>query len=176
MNDNVPTLGCYRITGSPLPEYATENSACFDISARFDPSSKVKLYTASNKEMSLIPLFSSMENKLFITIKPGDRVLIPTGIIFDIPTGYSLRVYIRSSIALKKGLILSNSEGVIDSDYFHETFVMVTNVSTQSVVIFDGDRIAQGELVPVYNVNIQDIPEAPKQKTDRIGGLGSTGV
>jgi dUTP pyrophosphatase len=177
MTDEKVTLKCYRSNaGANLPKYATNESACFDIEAKFDVSKKIKFFTASNKEMSMISVYDPSVDRFYITIKPGDRVLIPTGIIFDISTGYSLRIHIRSSLALTKGLMLANSEGVVDSDYFNETFIMITNVSTQSVNIYNGDRIAQGELVPNITVNIIETEEVPCQKTDRVGGFGSTGV
>lgn len=111
-----------------------------------------------------------------IIINPGERLLIPTGLIFDIPENHSIRIHARSGLSLKQGLALANAEGVVDSDYVDPTFIMMINNSNAVATIKHGDRIAQGELVPVLQSEFQEIPTPPKQKTDRQGGLGSTGV
>jgi hypothetical protein len=77
---------------------------------------------------------------------------------------------------LKQGLILANSEGVIDSDYIQELFVLLTNISENSHVIHNGDRIAQAELVKQEEYKIVETVTKPYAKTNRIGGMGSTGV
>jgi dUTP pyrophosphatase len=115
-------------------------------------------------------------NDQSITLMPGDRVMVPTGLILDIPDGYSVRVHARSGLSLKQGLILVNSEGVIDSDYVEELFVLLTNVSENAQVIKNGDRIAQAELVKKEEYALWEIFEAPAKKTDRDGGMGSTGT
>jgi dUTP pyrophosphatase len=107
---------------------------------------------------------------------PGDRLMVPTGLIFDIPEGYSVRVHARSGLSLKQGLVLANSEGVIDSDYIEELFILVHNISDNGISIAHGDRIAQGELVVREAYTIGEISCHPGQKTDRVGGMGSTGV
>jgi dUTPase len=72
--------------------------------------------------------------------------------------------------------MLCNSEGVIDYDYVDPTYIMVGNFSSQGVTIYNGDRIAQGELIEIKQVAMEEISEPPQQKTDRNGGFGSTGV
>jgi len=73
-------------------------------------------------------------------------------------------------------LIMPNGEGIIDSDYYHQTFVMLYNASADEVLIENGERIAQGELVKTYSYSIEQTKDVPEQKTDRVGGFGSTGV
>ena len=107
---------------------------------------------------------------------PGDRILVPTGLIFDIPTGYSVRIHPRSGLSYKQGLVLANLEAVIDSDYVQETFVLLYNRSEVDHTINNGDRIAQAEMVKREEYILWEIFDAPTQKTDREGGLGSTGV
>jgi dUTP pyrophosphatase len=107
---------------------------------------------------------------------PGDRVLVPTGLIFDIPAGHSLRIHPRSGLSYKQGLVLANLEAVIDSDYIEETFIILTNQSDVDQTIYHGDRIAQAELIKSEEYVLWEIFDAPTQKTDRVGGLGSTGV
>lgn len=152
------------------PKFGTDASACFDIHAYLKTGETVTLYTPSNKKIST----TVADNK--ILVKSGDRILIPTGLIFDIPEDHSVRLHVRSSVALKKGLFLANSEGIIDQDYYHMTYVMLVNSSTNTVYIEDGERIAQAELIPMYRYELTQTKDEPKQKTDRIGGLGSTGT
>jgi dUTP pyrophosphatase len=102
--------------------------------------------------------------------------MVPTGLIFDIPEGYSVRIHPRSGLSYKQGLILANLEAVIDSDYIHETFVLLTNISENHITINNGDRVAQAELVKQEKYAISETTNKPVQKTDRTGGLGSTGV
>lgn len=151
------------------PKFGTENSACFDIHAYVKTGNITTVYTPNNKQIS-VPV---KDNK--IEIKSGDRVLIPTGLIFDIPEDHSVRLHVRSSVALKKGLFLANAEGIIDQDYYHQTYVMMVNTSANTVYVEDGERIAQTELIPVYRYELIQTSDEPKQKTDRIGGFGSTG-
>jgi len=94
----------------------------------------------------------------------------------NIPDGFSVRLHSRSGLALKEGLILANAEGIIDSDYTQELMIMLTSISGGIVTIIDGTRICQGELVRNQLVNLTRDEFPPQQKTNRIGGFGSTGV
>ena len=112
-----------------------------------------------------------------ITIHPFQRVLVPTGLILDIPAGHSVRIHPRSGNAIKKGLSFINCEGIVDSDYIDPLMVPVINLSdVQTIVINNNDRIAQGELIKDLSYNIEEISSPPEQKTDREGGFGSTGA
>lgn len=153
-----------------LPKFATKQAACFDLSFQAEGKSEYSGYNKVNA-----PFTRSLSTGT-IRIMPGDRVLVPTGLIFDIPEGYSLRIHARSGLSYKQGLVLANQEAVIDSDYIQETFVLLTNTSDVDYTISHGDRIAQAELVKCEEYILWEIMEAPTQKTDRIGGLGSTGV
>jgi dUTP pyrophosphatase len=77
---------------------------------------------------------------------------------------------------LKKGLIMPNGEGIIDSDYYHQTYVMLYNASADAVYIMDNERIAQGEIVENVYTEINETFQKIEQTTDRSGGFGSTGV
>lgn len=155
--------------GVTLPKMATKSSACFDL--EYNPSGKnsYKGYNSFNSEFE-----RPLGDKQSITIMPGDRVLVPTGLIFDIPEGYFLKVYIRSSVALKYGLVLANSTGIIDEDYTKETFILLLNTGSNPYIIQIHDRLAQVELCKTPEVTLE-ASTAPEQKTDRVGGLGSTG-
>jgi dUTP pyrophosphatase len=110
-----------------------------------------------------------------ITLNPGERALIPTGLIFDIPEDHSVRIHTRSSWAAIKGIGLSVSQGIIDSDYVEEVFVPMVNNTDKLFHIRSGERIAQIELVrtiPTINTWIED---RPTKRGNRDGGFGSTG-
>jgi len=175
MPDELPKLGIHKLHDSvKLPTYGTDDAACFDISACLSHTESTKSYTSYNRtECSPI---NTLNDVRYLTIYSNQRILVPTGIIFDIPTGYSLRLHMRSGIAFKRGLILSNSEGVIDSDYVQETFVMLTNTTQTTVRIEDGERICQGELVKNIIPCIFEQKDAPVTSSDRMGGFGSTGT
>jgi dUTP pyrophosphatase len=167
---NTETLGIYIIPDSEaeLPQFSTEGSACFDICARLHKPTIA--YGPQNVQVEIDGTDG------FIDIPSGWRVLVPTGIILDIPQGFSVRLHSRSGLALKEGLILANAEGVIDSDYTQELMVMVTPINGSIVTVNNGMRICQGELVRNQPVAFTRNEFPPQQKTDRIGGFGSTGV
>lgn len=176
MHDERPTLGVHKLHPEAFePKYATEGSACFDIHACF-PNGRctVKGFSHNSKPITLLAVADSGEVN-HITIQPQDRVMVPTQLVFDIPEGLSIRLHMRSGLAIKGGLVLSNAEGVIDSDYTDELMVLITNTSSIPVRINHGDRICQGEVVPVYRPNIAFGVARPLPKGDRIGGFGSTG-
>jgi dUTP pyrophosphatase len=154
-----------------LPKFSTKQSACFDLAYQAFGKTEYTGYNAFNAPFTRI-----IHANGTIVIMPGDRVLVPTGLIFDIPEGYSVRIHARSGLSLKQGLILANSEAVIDSDYIQETMVMLTNHSENPIMINNGDRVAQAELVKSEEYVLWETFVAPQQKTDRVGGLGSTGV
>ena len=168
------------------PSFATAGSACFDIQAYFakaiysgEESPKCKVYKMDNKEEDRPCKCWAIKNndfKVGIDLYPGERILVPTGLIFKIPEGHSVRLHARSSVSLKKGLIIPNGEGIIDSDYYHQTFVMLYNASADEVRIYHGDKIAQGELVKTLDYGLEQTETLPEQTTERIGGFGSTGV
>lgn len=152
-----------------LPKYATKDSACFDISFQHYGKKTVEGYNNFNSAFT-----REMKNGNSIYIGSHERIKIPTGIIFDIPKNFSVRIHTRSSIAYKKGLMLVNNEGIIDSDYVDELFLLLYNCSDNGYLIETGERLAQGELVKKEEYALWQIFEAPTQKTDRIGGIGST--
>lgn len=154
-----------------LPRFGTKQAACFDLSFQAEGKTTYSGYNQYNA-----PFTRPLSSAGAIRIMPGDRILVPTGLIFDIPEGYSVRIHPRSGLSYKQGLILANLEAVIDSDYIQETFVLLTNRSEVDQTINNGDRIAQAEMVKREEYVLWETMEAPIQKTDRIGGLGSTGV
>ena len=160
-----------------LPTFATKESACFDLHANLVENGEIEYYQAiSTKSVPRRVAFDINSSNTFIQLNNMERMLIPTGLIADIPVGFSVRLHSRSGLAFKQGVYLANCEGVIDSDYVDPIFAMVTNISNVPVRIYNGDRICQGELVRCEKYTLNESDEPPSQKTDREGGFGSTGV
>jgi dUTP pyrophosphatase len=172
------SLGTYTFGHEhPLPEYATEHSACFDLRFQFSESS-VKCWNEYNVQSNAI-----IQDGKYLTIPAGSRALIPTGMIFDLRPGMSMRVHPRSGLALKQGLTLINAEGVIDADYRQQLYIPLYNVTRMAASLKVGERIAQGEVliegISVFPIRFFRLPEAPEplsSKTSRTGGFGSTGT
>ena len=156
------------------PKKATAQAACFDLHAYLgQPLYEVKGYCANNRECSARITESKEENR-FITIDPGQRLLVPTGIIFDIPVGYSVRIHARSGLSLKQGLVMANAQGIIDSDYIEESKIMLHNISNEKLYVYHGDRIAQA--IP-ERISIDDFQfvEELNETNRNSNGFGSTG-
>lgn len=170
------SLGVYKLHADVQNiEHATTGSACFDISAYLPSGKVVNFYNNLNEKKTIASREFVALSVVGIALDPGMRALIPTGLILDIPEGYSVRLHPRSGLSLKSGVTLTNSEGVIDSDYVEEVFVSVRNISDKRIVIANGERIAQAELVKNVEYSISVLNKAPTQKTTRSGGFGSTG-
>ena len=169
-------MNVYKVNDrASIPEYATDGSACFDIKACIQKGQRLKSYNAWNKEMPIVVKGVGPEPDAF-QLPPSIRVLVPTGLIFDIPEDHVMKLYIRSSKALKKGLTMANGVGIIDSDYVEESFMMLENVSESMAVIAHGESIAQCLIEKTLRMEITEINEKPVQKTDRNGGFGSTDI
>ncbi len=110
-----------------------------------------------------------------ITIAPGKRALVGTGLFFEIPQGYEIQVRPRSGLAFKNGVTVLNTPGTIDSDYRGELKVILINLGEEDFEINNGDRIAQIVVAPVTTSEF--IPVESLSDTERgAGGFGSTGV
>jgi dUTP pyrophosphatase len=174
--NDVPNLGVYKLySDTPDLKLATDGSACFDISAYLPAGELVSIYNSSNKPKSIISKYISSQQNEGVVLDPGDRALIPTGFVFDIPDGYSIRIHPRSGLSWKSGLSLANAEGVVDSDYVFEVYISLVNTSNVRVVVKHQDRIAQLELVKNQKFNVVSLSKKPTQKTKRSGGFGHTG-
>ena len=174
----VEKLKFYKLNEqAQLPAFSTKESACFDLHANLLEGGEIEYYQAiSTKSVPRRIAFDINSSNTFIQLNNMERMLIPTGLIADIPVGFSVRLHSRSGLAFKQGVYLANCEGVIDSDYVDPIFAMVTNISNVPVRIYNGDRICQGELVRCEKYTLNESDEPPSQKTDRDGGFGSTGV
>ncbi len=132
----------------PLPRYETAQSAGMDMSA-------------------------FLENA--VTLLPGERKLIPTGIYVALPNGYEAQVRPRSGLAYKHGITVLNAPGTIDADYRGEIRVLLINLSDEPFEIQDGDRIAQLVVAPYARVTWEERDLLPDTARGE-GGFGSTGI
>jgi len=165
------SIGIFKLhPTATTPAFATANSACVDVFA-FIKGKEISVYDRHNNKS----IFKTDENTVSVRIGPRERILVPTGIILDIPKHFSVRMHPRSGLAIKKGLSLVNCEGVIDSDYVEELMIPLINTSNISYDIGHQERVVQIELVRAEYFVFNDILERPIKKTDRSGGFGSTG-
>ena len=108
-------------------------------------------------------------------LKPGEKTLIPTGLVFEIPQGFEIQVRPRSGISLKTGIYLPNSPGTIDSDYRGELKILVGNRSDIDEIINHGDRLAQLILAPVVQADFYLVEKISKTARGD-SSFGSTGI
>src|ERR1051325_8510301 len=130
----------------PLPTYATDEAAGFDLAASQD-----------------------------MRLAPGQIALVPTGLVVEVPSGYFLAIFARSSTPLKRGLMVANGVGVIDPDYCgpnDEVRIQVLNISGAEVQVKRGDRLAQGIVLPAPRVSWQEVSDL--REVTR-GGFGAAG-
>jgi dUTP pyrophosphatase len=135
--------------GLPLPTYQSAGAAGLDLMAALDTQHP-------------------------LTLAPGARALVPTGLILELPPGYEAQVRPRSGLALNYGIAVLNSPGTIDSDYRGEVRVVLANLGHAPFEIRRGERIAQLVVLPVARaelVEVAAVTETPRGN----GGFGSTG-
>jgi dUTP pyrophosphatase len=133
-------------TSVSIPAYATAGAAGFDLAASAD-----------------------------MTIQPGQVALVPTGLVIEVPRGHFLGVFARSSTPLKRGLMVANGVGVVDSDYCgpaDEVKLQVLNFTQKPVEVRAGDRLAQGIILASARVEFE---ETDTLTATTRGGFGSTG-
>lgn len=161
----------------PDPLYGSLYSACFDLHAWIPGGSSVSVYQGET-ERSVNVIYDADDASIppFLLLFPGDRALVPMGLIFDIDVGYSLRLHSRSGLSLRRGLVLANSEGIVDADYVKPVYAIFTNTSGVNVKIHHNERCVQGEIVSCQHLRMEELSEPPAPKSERDGGFGSTGV
>lgn len=138
-----------------IPELATDGSAGFDIRAY--------LY---DEEIN--------ERVARVSLQPNQELKINTGLSFQLPTGTALLLLPRSSMGIKKNLILKNTIGLLDSDYRGECLIFVKNIGNEVVFIENGERLVQGLIVPYMRPNFVEVDEL--DSTERgTNGIGSSG-
>lgn len=141
------TVGVRGLDGTPFPAYQTAGAAAVDLAAAAD-----------------------------VLVAPGQLALVPTGLVFAVPAGHFMAIVARSSLP-RRGLIVANGLGVLDSDYrgpADEAKVLVLNYSQAPVQIARGDRIAQAFVLKVPRVTF--VPLEHDDAAVSRGGFGSTGL
>ena len=136
--------------GLPAPAYRSEQAAGLDLSAALSDDDP-------------------------LTLRPGERTLIPTGIALEIPAGFEAQVRPRSGLAHKHGVTVLNSPGTIDADYRGEIKVLLINLGNEPVIIRRSDRIAQLVVSPILVVTLKRA-ESLATTGRGSGGFGSTGA
>ena len=121
-----------------------------------------------------LDLTAAVQEGYPLTLKPGDRALVPTGLALQIPEGHEAQVRPRSGIALRYGVTVLNSPGTIDADYRGEVMVLLINHGDEPVDIKRGERIAQLVFAPVTQATLISV-RAVSDTTRGGGGFGSTG-
>lgn len=135
-------------TDMDLPHYATEHAAGMDLMAAIDDP---------------------------VTLQPGKRAIIPTGLSIALPVGYEAQVRPRSGLAAKNGITVANAPGTIDADYRGEVGVILVNLSQEAFVIERNMRIAQMIVAPVTTITWAKTDQLPETQRGS-GGFGSTGL
>lgn len=156
----------------PMPKYATEGSSCVDLYANLTPEILDNLKAYGDVTRCKNPFD---DEKSWIVINPGSRVLIPTGIHIQLPEGYEAQVRPRSGLALKYGITVLNTPGTIDSDYTGEIGVILMNSGTEPFSVGDGDRIAQMALVRYDKIEFEEVETLDETERGN-GGFGHTGI
>ncbi len=137
--------GCEDI---PLPAYETEHAAGMDLRAAVQES---------------------------ISLEPGARALVPTGIRVALPEGYEAQVRPRSGLAIRHGISMVNAPGTVDADFRGELRVILINHGEEPFTIRRGDRIAQMIVAPITRIAWQPVQDLP-ESTRGSGGFGHTGL
>ena len=159
-----------------LPVRATELAAAFDLKAclwRPVTAYRLRQVSATQRHVSEETLSILCGT---VTLKPGDRALIPTGLTMRPEAGYCVKLYPRSGLSTKRGLTLANCVGIGDEDYSGEYCVAIANNSGVAQSIADGERIAQMMVGRVEPVDLVECDELPEVVSGRSGGFGSTGA
>ena len=147
MSDGVTVRICILRPGARVPRYMTEQAAGMDLHACLEAE---------------------------VTLAPGERALVPTGIAVELPVGHEAQVRPRSGLALQHGVTVLNAPGTIDADYRGEVSVLLVNLGHAPFVVWDGDRVAQMIVAKVERAEL--VPVEKLSDTARgAGGYGHTG-
>lgn len=138
-----------RRPGLRLPEYATPGAAGMDIYASLPDGP--------------------------VTLKPGERTLVPTGIAMQLPHGFECQIRPRSGLAINRGITVLNTPGTVDSDYRGEIKVILANLGSEPFVIADGERIAQMVIARYERVDWREVERLDETKRGD-GAFGHTGL
>ena len=148
-----PIVRFRRLEGNadlPIPAYATAGAAGFDLRA-------------------------AVAGDAPLLLRPGERLLVPTGFACAVPHGYEMQVRPRSGLAVKHGVTVTNTPGTVDSDYRGPLMVCLINLGAQPFAIHRGDRIAQAVVAPAPQLTLTEVEDLDMTVRGE-GGFGSTGI
>ena len=148
-----PVVRFRRLEGNadlPIPAYATEGAAGFDLRA-------------------------AVPGDTPLLLRPGERLLVPTGFACAVPHGYEMQVRPRSGLAVKHGVTVANTPGTVDSDYRGPLMVCLINLGAEPFAISRGDRIAQAVVAPAPQLTLTEVGDLDDTMRGT-GGFGSTGI
>lgn len=148
MTPQIPVRRLAHNRDLPLPAYETPDAAGMDLRAAVDEP---------------------------LTLEPGARIAVPTGLALAIPSGFEGQVRPRSGLALKSGITVLNTPGTVDADYRGEVKVILINLGQEPFVIQRGDRIAQMVIAPVTQSSLHEVSDLDETVRGS-GGFGSTGA
>ena len=131
----------------PVPEYSTEFSAGMDLRANLEKN---------------------------VLLHPGKRALVPTGLYIELPPGYEAQIRPRSGLAIKNGITVLNTPGTIDSDYRGEVGIILINLSDETFVVKDGERICQMIIARHETIEWEESVNLKESERGK-GGFGHTG-
>jgi dUTP pyrophosphatase len=143
----IPVRKARHATDIPLPEYMSDGASGIDLVAAIDTT---------------------------VTVEPGQRAHIPTGVHVAIPPGFEGQIRPRSGLALHHGVTLLNAPGTVDADYRGEIGVILVNLGDAPFTISRGDRIAQMVIVPICRAVLTETDTLPESRRQE-GGFGHTG-
>ena len=147
---HIPVVQLDHAQGLPLPAYETNGAAGMDLRA-------------------------AVAEDAPLTLKPGARFMVPTGLAFAVPAGFEAQVRPRSGLAAKAGVTCLNTPGTIDSDYRGEVKVILINLGEEDFTVRRGDRIGQLIVAPVIQATWAEV-ESLDETVRGAGGFGSTGA
>ena len=163
---DIPDVQIMTEKGVDIPELGSPGAAGFDL--------KIKTFIGYYiKEEDFMSVLSKTTTST--TLGPGERILISTGLRMKIPHGYELQIRSRSGLTLKKGLVVMNSPGTIDSDYLGDIGIIILNASKKPQVLSVGDKICQGVFSKIEIPVFEEVLKFEKTKRGK-NGFGSTGV
>ncbi len=148
-----PVVRFRRLAGNadlPVPAYATAGAAGFDLRA-------------------------AVPGDAPLLLRPGERLLVPTGFACAVPHGYEMQVRPRSGLAVKHGVTVTNTPGTVDSDYRGPLMVCLINLGAEPFAISRGDRIAQAVVAPAPQLTLIEVEDLDATARGE-GGFGSTGI
>ena len=160
-----------------IPKYAHDGDMCMDISVIVDSNNVPMIMDDSVHAPESVQnkvIVNKLGNLNYVTLEPGQTLVFHTGLKCATSYGYGLKMYVRSSTGIKKKLRLANGTGIIDTaQYRGELLIALNNFGSKALKIFDKDRVAQAEVVPVLRVQIKEVSSLSETERGE-GGIGST--